>query len=137
MDTADVVERFVDAINRGDVEGICRLMTEDHRFIDSSGEVYLGKEKMRGAWIHYYSMVPDYRIEISKILVSGDTVVLFGKASGTYTSDGILKAGNHWEIPAAWRALVDGGKVKEWQIYADLAAVREIIRKEPSLKKVE
>lgn len=125
-----VARKFVEAINQGDVEAICELMTEDHRFIDSTGEVYDGRERMKKAWIDYYAIIPDYLIDISEALVSGNTVVLIGKASGTYAPDGEIQRENYWVVPAAWRAVVDGDKVKEWQIFADLEAVRKIARRE-------
>jgi hypothetical protein len=33
----DVALEFVDRINRRDVDLLCELMTEDHRFVDSGG----------------------------------------------------------------------------------------------------
>jgi ketosteroid isomerase-like protein len=125
----DAAKEFVAAINRHDVEAICQLMTRDHTFIDSGGDIYSGIDKMRQGWIGYYKMFPDYTIDISEVFVSGETVVMLGKASGTYTSDGNLKPDNHWQIPAAWKAVVVGEKVKVWQVFADNSSVVEIINK--------
>jgi hypothetical protein len=75
-------------------------------------------------------MVPDYKIEVEEVFGSGHIVVLLGKASGTYSSDGNLKTGNHWEVPAAWRAEVAGDKIRQWQVYADNEPIRQIIRRE-------
>ena len=130
LSVENIARQFVEAINQHDVEAICELMTEDHRFVDSMGKVYDGRERMKKAWNHYYTIIPDYLIEISETLVSGNTVVLIGKASGTYAPDGEIKSQNHWVVPAAWRAVVDGDKMKEWQIFADLEPVRKMIRRE-------
>ena len=125
-----VARQFVEVINRGDVEAICDLMTEDHLFIDTTGKVCDGREKMKKAWIRYFAIIPDYLVDISETLVSGNTVALIGKASGTYAPDGQIRSENHWVVPAAWRAVIAGDKVKEWQIFADLEAVQEIARRE-------
>jgi len=129
MSAEDVAKEFVAAINQRNVEAICQLMTEDHTFIDPGGDVYSGIDRMRQGWTEYYKMFPDYLIDISEVFVSGETVVLLGKASGTYTTDGILRPDNHWELPAAWKAVVAGEKVRVWQAYMDWVPVREIKRK--------
>jgi ketosteroid isomerase-like protein len=129
MRTEDVAKEFVAAINQHDVEAICQLMTEDHTFIDSGGDIYKGIDKMRQGWIGYYKMFPDYTIDISEVFSSGETVVLLGRGSGTYTPDGDLKPDNHWQIPAAWKAVVVSEKVKVWQVFADNSSVVEIMNK--------
>ena len=85
---------------------------------------------MKEAWINYFNIVPDYLISVSEVFVSENTVVLLGKASGTYTADGVIKPENFWETPAAWRAVVSGEQISEWQIFADLEPIREIMRRE-------
>jgi ketosteroid isomerase-like protein len=130
MDVERIANQFVEAINRHDVDSLCLLMSDDHRFIDSGGAVYAGRDTMKGGWNGYFSMVPDYQIDVAKVIVSGETAILLGKACGTYTSDGTLKSENYWETPAAWRADVVNGQVREWQVYADNEPLREIMRRE-------
>ncbi len=129
MSTVDAVNKFVEAINAHDVGAIGELMGDEHTFIDSGGGVYTDVEQMIKGWPGYYAMFPDYKIEISETFISGDTVILWGKASGTYSSDGTLKLENHWEIPAAWKAIVKDDKIKLWQVIADNSIVAEIIGK--------
>ena len=129
MNIQDIANKFVVAIDRHDVETIYELMTDDHRFIDSMGNITNGREEMKKGWNGYFKMVPDYLIEITGTFVSGNTVVLLGKASGTYSADGTLKPENHWETPAAWRALIEGEYIKEWQVFADNEPIREVMRK--------
>ena len=130
-----IVKDFVNAINRGDVVLITRMMSVNHRFIDGMGEMMQGSERLKQAWIAYLKMMPDYHIEIREIYGSGRTLVLLGEASGTYTADGNLKPENFWKVPAAWRAVVVGDKILEWQIFADNEPVRQIMKREGSLKK--
>jgi ketosteroid isomerase-like protein len=129
MRAKDVANEFASAINQHNVEAICRLMAEDHTFIDSGGGTYSGAG-MRQGWAEYFKMFPDYKIDISEVFVSGETVVLIGKASGTFTSDGSLKPANHWESPAVWRAVVAGEKIKVWQVFSDNTLVSEIVKKD-------
>jgi hypothetical protein len=146
-DSAEVVARaFVNAINRQDVEGLTGLMMPEHRFVDSLENVVEGREKRGGGGCGDFRMVPDYSIVVEEIykagpstalrsaqddklnLRSAQVVVMLGKARGTYSSDGELKAENRWETPAAWRAVVEGGLVAEWRVYADNEPMRKLMR---------
>src|SRR5262245_30640057 len=49
---------FVERINACDAEGSCELMTEDHRFVDSTGAAHVGRERMREAWLQYLRCFP-------------------------------------------------------------------------------
>jgi ketosteroid isomerase-like protein len=129
MTVEEISSKFIEVINNHDIEAIFGLMTEDHTFIDSGGDVYKGIEKMRQAWGDYFKMFPDYKIDAPEFVVAGDTIVLLGKASGTCSVDGTVKAENHWEIPAAWKAIVADDKVKHWQVFADNTPVMEIMVK--------
>jgi hypothetical protein len=66
-----------------------------------------------------FRMVPDYTISIEEVYEDGFVVVMLGEARGTYAPDGKLQPENRWRTPAAFRALIDAGKVAEWRVYAD------------------
>jgi hypothetical protein len=125
----ETVLAFVEKINRQDPKGLGELMTEDHLFIDSEGTRTQGRDRMIEGWKWYYAIMPDYHIEVEKIFENQDEVVLLGTAKGTYAVEGKLLKENHWEIPAAWRAAVQNGLVKEWQVYADNSSVWKIIER--------
>jgi ketosteroid isomerase-like protein len=128
-DSAEFVAfQFVWAINRRDVEGLVGWMTPEHRFVDSMGVEIEGQEKMRQEWAQYFKMVPDYSITVDESFSNGFVVVLLGVAQGTYAPDGVLKAENRWESQAAFRALVEDGKVAEWRVYADNEPIRRLMR---------
>ena len=128
-ETAECMARaFVAAINRQDVEGLAALMTAEHRFVDSLGNVVEGRETMRGAWVGYFRMVPDYSLAVEEVFGDGAVVVMVGVAGGTYAPDGVLKAENRWATPAVVRALVEGGLVAEWRVYADNEPMRRLMR---------
>ncbi len=127
-ESAEAVARaFVDAINGHDVEAICALMTPEHRFIDSLGNVVEGREKMRAAWKGYFGMVPDYTIAIEEVHGDASIVVMFGQAGGTYAPSGELQPENRWKTPAAFRARIEAGKVAEWRVYADNEPIRQLM----------
>lgn len=110
---AHAAEEFVARINTADVAGLAELMTEDHRFIDATGQAHSGRERMTQGWRQYFALAPDYCIEIEDMVVGSDRVALFGWASGTCNN-------TPWRIPAAWKAVVRDGLIEEWRIYADV-----------------
>jgi len=124
-----IAQAFVRAINRQDVEGLVSLMAPEHRFVDSLGNVVLGREKMRAGWAGYFKMVPDYSIAVEERFSDGPLVLLLGVAEGTYAPDGELKAENHWKTPVALRAQIEDGLVAEWRVYADNEPLRQCMRK--------
>lgn len=123
-----VVYKFIDAINEHNVDKICSLMTDDHRFIDSQGNEVVGREKMKAGWIGYFQWFPDYKIEITDSFLNNDTVAVFGFASGTFHGLSSEK-GNYWHLPASWKAVVRDGKICLWQVYADSKIPYDIINK--------
>lgn len=113
------VRAFVAAINQHDATLLCSLMTEDHTFVDSRGTVARGREGMGDGWKEYFRMFPDYRIVLQDLLQDGSVVAAFGAASGTYNGRRGLVPENRIGMPAAWKAIVEDGKIKSWQVYAD------------------
>ncbi|OGU08800.1 MAG: hypothetical protein A2W29_12675 [Gemmatimonadetes bacterium RBG_16_66_8] len=124
MTPGEVVFRFVDRINAGDVDGLLDLMTDDHRLVDSAGAALCGRTAMREAWSRYFAMVPDYRIDADEVFATGAVVVLLGTAGGTYSRDGSLRPEDAWSTPAAFRAHVAAGRLTEWRVYADNEPIR-------------
>ena len=128
--TITVVRDFVAAINRGSAEDLAKLMTDDHTFVNSAGESESGLEKMTKGWEEYFRSFPDFRVEIQNILEDGNLVAAFGSASGTYNGKRGLVPENRIEMPAAWRAIVEMGKIKVWQVYADWTEGWKIINED-------
>jgi hypothetical protein len=124
-----VILDFVAAINRGSVENICNLMTEDHVFIDSQDNRTFGKENMKQAWIGYFALFPDYKIDPVEILEKDSLICILGYASGTYKNLKNEKNSNYWRIPAAWTSIVKDDQIKVWQVYADNIIVLDIMNR--------
>lgn len=133
MTPEEVAVSFVEAINSKQIDKLSELMTKDHVFINSDGTEYLGRERMSEGWVEYFAMVPDYRIEVKETLTRGNTVVLLGIATGTFSHQGTLDPMNHWSVPAAWRAVIDGDRISVWQLYVNTEQMRKILERLGSL----
>lgn len=129
MTSKEVAESFVAAINAGDLERLTALMTEDHTFIDADGQEYPGRERMHDGWEEYFSMVPDYHIDIQETYTRGDRVILTGIAEGTFSKDGDLRSENHWKVPVALRAVIRDEQVAVWQLYVNPEPMRKILNR--------
>jgi ketosteroid isomerase-like protein len=129
MNPVETVLHFLNLINQRDVDKLVELMAEDLVFIDSLGQSIHGREKMRAGWRAYYAFCPDYWVSHEEIFQQGNVVAVFGSAGGTIAANGKLPPENKWQVPAAWRAVVEGSLVKEWQVYADNKPVYDILAK--------
>jgi hypothetical protein len=128
----DVAMAFVARINEHDVDGLVALMTLDHVFTDALNNTFQGAEKMRQGWKGYFAMFPDYAIEVRDELERGKVIAMFGTARGTFAVNGVLPRENFWEIPAAWKAVVEDGRVAEWRVYCDNEPARKIMAANPA-----
>lgn len=124
-----VAHAFVRAINRQDPNALVELMTEEHRFVDSLGNVTEGRDKMRTAWTKYFQMVPDYTVAVDETYSNGPVVILMGIAQGTYARRGKITPADEWRTPIAVRAFVEDGLVAEWRVYADNEPIRRLMAK--------
>jgi ketosteroid isomerase-like protein len=129
MNPVETVLHSLNLINQRDVDKLVELMAEDLVFIDSLGQSIHGREKMRAGWRAYYAFCPDYWVSHEEIFQQGNVVAVFGSAGGTIAANGKLPPENKWQVPAAWRAVVEGSLVKEWQVYADNKPVYDILAK--------
>ena len=116
----DVFHEFVAAINDQNVSAIACLLSSDHVFVDALGNPIQGASAMEAAWRGYFTMCPDYWIRAEDVLAEGDLVLVAGEAGGTID-------GQTWRTPAAWKAVVRGGQVAEWRVFADNKPVYEIL----------
>ena len=119
MDTREIVEDFVKAINSGRAEKVVQGMHLDAVFIDSLGNRIEGRKALLDGWRGYYQLFPDYRIEVEGMIVEDQEALLRGWASGTLRRGGRTAEGGNWRIPAAWRAVTDSRRVLLWQVFAD------------------
>ena len=123
----ELVLKFLEKINQHDVDGLVSLMSEKHVLVDSLGNRFQGREKLKAGWQAYFMMCPDYSVSHEEIFAQGNVVAVFGSAGGTIAAKGRLKPENRWRIPAAWMATIRTGQLVEWRVYADNKPVYEIL----------
>jgi ketosteroid isomerase-like protein len=105
-----VVLAFNQMINNHNLEGLAAMMTESHTFIDSSDEMYAGKDLMVAGWRDFFEKYPDYRNHFTYLETREDRVYILGHSTCTYEPlDGL----------AIWTASVEGERIAEWRVYLD------------------
>jgi ketosteroid isomerase-like protein len=74
--TADVVNRFNDAINRHDAAAVAALLSDDTVFENTSpqpdGTRIEGKAAVAGFWAKWFVANPDARFDVEDMIVAGD-----------------------------------------------------------------
>jgi ketosteroid isomerase-like protein len=141
----EIAMDFIKRINAGDISALCELMTEGHVFQDALGKRFIGRETMRQGWTMYFKLVADYQVHADEFFQTDVRVAIFGTASGRYvgphgpgtkagngapvqpSADSAIGPNGFWEVPAAWRAVVQDGKIAEWRVYADNQPLRKLM----------
>lgn len=129
----EIAMEFIRRINSGDVKALCDLMSEGHIFQDALGKRFMGRETMRQGWTAYFRTVPDYKIRADEFFQTKNVLAIFGDASGTCAGDGKSNGESgtsvkkFWQVPAAWRAVINDGLVAEWRVYADNQPLRKLM----------
>jgi ketosteroid isomerase-like protein len=109
MDSFDnmmVALRFNEKINQRDLDGLAKLMTDDHMFTDNSGDVYRDMDK---GWKEFFTNHPDYRNVFTSVTVEDSVVIMIGYS--TCSNERRLNG------PSIWTARVRDGRVSEWRAY--------------------
>jgi len=109
MDAFDVMMvalRFNENINQRDLEGLVELMTDDHMFIDNSGDV---DKNMKKGWKEFFANYPDYRNIFTSVTVRNNVAVMVGYS--TCSNEPRLNG------PSMWTARVRDERVSEWRVY--------------------
>ena len=117
-DNASIALRFNESINRRDSQGLSRLMTDDHVFIDTTGHAVRGKDQCVSSWQGFFEQVPDYQNVFERVTSRADLVLLVGYSTCSFPA----LAG-----PALWTARIRDGQVAEWRVYEDTPAQRDAL----------
>ena len=83
-DAEATLKKFVARINAHDPSGIIALCTTDHVFIDSLGSKLSGHKQLEQGWSGYFSLFPDYCIEVESAISRGTLLLACGFASATH-----------------------------------------------------
>ena len=114
-----VALQFNECINNRDIDGIAEIMADDYQFIDSSGDIFTGKEKEIRGWKTFFDRFPDYRNHFSIVESRGNLVFVIGHSTCSHEPlDG----------PALWTARIENDLVAEWRVYLDSPENREKLK---------
>lgn len=79
-ETRETIERFNDAFNRHDVDGVMALMTEDVVFENTSpapdGERITGQPAVRAFWERFFATSPQAHFVAEDVFAAGDRCVV-------------------------------------------------------------
>lgn len=78
------VAAFIDAVNRGDLEGIAALVSEDHVLVVPGEQPISGRSASLEAWRRYFESFPEYLIFRRQMTVEGNRVVVLGTTTGSH-----------------------------------------------------
>ena len=118
--TVAVVE-FIDCINRGDVDGLARLMTDDHVLEVMDEAPLVGRDANVEAWHGYATSFPDYVIAPHEISERDGTVAVLGHTTGSHLA---LPDDEEAKLLVVWVAEVDDGRLAAWRVLEDSPEVR-------------
>lgn len=77
-DSKLIALQFNEYINSQDIDGLARLMTEDHTFIDREGKANQPKESMVQGWGEFFQMFPRYKNTFTRVESRDNLVIILG-----------------------------------------------------------
>jgi steroid delta-isomerase-like uncharacterized protein len=86
MGIEEIAREYIEAWNRRDFNRIEALVSDDAEIVDFDGSVGRGRAGARAVSELYATAFPDGKIEIKRIVTSGDTA--FAEVVGRGTNDG-------------------------------------------------
>lgn len=123
MSAYDVVKSHYDANDRGDMDGMLAVLSDNVRWTEMAGfscaGTYIGQEEIfRNVFQRLADEWDDYTASITEIVPAGDTVIGLGTYSGTHK-----KTGKRFEARVAhvWR--VHDDKVVAFEQFTDTLLV--------------
>jgi SnoaL-like domain len=112
-----VAIRFIDCVNRGDLDGLVATMTDDHRLEIFDEEPLLGKDANAAAWRGYFEGFPNYVIYPHHIVeVTGSLVAILGHTTGSHLG---LPDAEESQETLIWLAETRSGQVRVWSLIDD------------------
>ncbi len=112
---------FVDCINRGDLDRLVAMMSEDHRLEVFDEEPVIGRQANAAAWRRYIDAFPEYVIYPRRIAADDAVVAILGHTTGSHLG---LPDSEERERTLIWLAHVRDGLVERWRLIDDSAANR-------------
>jgi hypothetical protein len=110
------VVSFIDRINHGDVDGLGRLMTDDHVLVVFSEAPVRGRDANVAGWRGYVDAHPAYVIHPRRIAERDGRVAVLGHTTGSHLALPPEAEVRHTLI---WVADVTGGRLRSWSLVDD------------------
>jgi ketosteroid isomerase-like protein len=118
---SEVVANFIDCINRGDLNEIAALLSDDHRMVVLDEAALCGRNASIDAWKAYLSSFPDYLIFRRHTTAHGSRVAVLGTTSGSHLG---LVPEEEMKVTVIWLAEVVDGRLAGWQVAEDTPELR-------------
>ena len=112
---------FVHCVNHGDIDGLARLMTDDHTLRVFDEAPLVGREANVDAWRGYAQGFPDYTIYPERIAARDGQVAVLGRTTGSHLG---LPDAEEFQLSLIWVAEVRDGLVRSWTLREDTPANR-------------
>jgi hypothetical protein len=113
---------FIDCINRGDIVGLSRLMTEDHELQVFEEAPVAGRDANIAGWQGYVTTFPNYGIYPHQIADQGTRVAVLGHTTGSHLG---LSDDQERALILIWLAEVTDGALRLWRLLPDTAENRQ------------
>ena len=112
---------FIDCINRGDLDGLTELMTDDHVLVVRDEPPLAGRSNNRQAWRGYFTSSPNYVIYPRHIAGDATSVAVLGTTTGSHLE---LPDEQEMELQVIWSAEVLDGRLSLWRVAEDTPELR-------------
>ncbi|WP_158226984.1 nuclear transport factor 2 family protein [Amycolatopsis vastitatis] len=112
---------FLDCINRGDLDGLAALMTDDDALIVLEEPPLVGRKANFEAWNGYFTAFPSYVIHPRHIVSSRGTVAVLGTTTGSHLE---LPDEEEMKLDVIWVAEVVNGRLSRWRVAEDAPELR-------------
>lgn len=110
----ELVFAFVETINEGNTEKLASMMSDEFKFTDIAGDIYIAKSlsERKKFWDDYINNFPDYKIQIKMMLSSGTDIAFIGKTMNSHLP-------RYIEVNETliWYAEIKDNKISEWRIF--------------------
>jgi limonene-1,2-epoxide hydrolase len=116
VDPVRVVLSFIDCINQRDVQGLGRLMTDDHELTVFDEAALIGREANLAAWRGYVESYPAYVIAPHRLAERAGVVTVLGHTTGSHLG---LPDEQERQLTLLWVAEVVDGAIRSWRLLED------------------
>ena len=117
-----MVLSFIDCINRGDVQGLAPLMTDDHALIVFDEAALVGRDANLAAWHGYVESYPAYVIYPHRMADRAGVVAVLGHTTGSHLA---LPDEQESQLTLIWLAEVVERALQCWRLIEDTPENRQ------------